>query len=63
MQRLCGFADDHRLEIVLNVAGGSRGLVSYYERFGFEPDYDNDEHDEANEDSFGYEVFMFRDPQ
>lgn len=62
MERLCGFADDHGLEIVLHVAGGSKGLVAYYERFGFEAEYE-DEHDQADEDSFGYEVFMFREPR
>lgn len=70
MKRLCDFADEHELEIVLHAAHGMRRLVSYYESFGFEiddfqyegPD-EGEEHPEADEDSFGYDVSMYRLPR
>lgn len=71
LQRLCDIADQNDLEISLAVAGGARGLVSYYERFGFEMDMELHQHEagetgthpEADEDSFGYEVSMYRIPR
>lgn len=65
MERLCAIADANDLSIMLHVAGGYRALVSYYERFGFEIDEggNEDEHAQADEDSFGFEVAMYREPR
>jgi hypothetical protein len=71
--KLCELADQNDLMIFLHVAGGMRALVDYYGRFGFEmdedqqtreaPDDPSEEHPDADEDSYGYEVHMYRAPR
>lgn len=64
IRALCRLADQHNLMIHLAVAGGMKGLVRYYERFGFEMDYNyaEDPHEDEDEDSFGEELTMTREP-
>lgn len=70
--KLCDLADQNDLMIYLHVAGGMRRLVDYYGQFGFEMDemqYDDggqpegEPHPNADEDSYGYEVHMYRAPR
>jgi ribosomal protein S18 acetylase RimI-like enzyme len=70
MRELCAFADENNLMIFLHVAQGMRRLVSYYESFGFEMEEDyemgpeeREEHPDADEHSYGYEVAMYRAPR
>lgn len=71
LKKLCDLADQNSLEIYLHVAGGMRRLVEYYESFGFEMDEELHQHEtdgtgthpQSDEDSFGYEVSMYRIPR
>lgn len=71
LSQLCKLADENGLEISLHVAGGMRRLVEFYESFGFEMDMEWHQHEtdgtgthpQSDEDSFGYEVPMYRIPR